>query len=86
MIYCDFGQDVVVSVLNANTVVARKLKRYTAFTRYLPTQALYKAHSIVAERDGRIYWEKNRYGNEGKDLTAEELEQFMWQKLSSEMR
>lgn len=85
MIYCDFGEDIT----HIRTVQGvMKLKRYAAFTstRVMPSQALFRAKSVICEENGKVYWYKNReIREEDKMLTAEELKQFMWQKLSTEV-
>lgn len=83
MFYFDFDQDVVVRVAFSN----KKLKRYSAFSHMdlAPLQARFKARSVVLEHeDGTCTWVKNRY-HTTEQLTEEELKQFLFQKLASEI-
>lgn len=85
MIYCDFGEPKT----NIHTMWgAMLLPRYAAFTgsNMIPSQALFKARLAICEADGKVYWYKNGENSKlGEDLTNEELKQFLFQKLSSEV-
>lgn len=87
MLYVDFGKDVVIRTFTG----LKQFKRYTAFknaraVRDVPVAVMFEAHTIIIEsQDGsKVEWHKNRHRGLGV-LTAEELEQFVWQKLSSEV-
>lgn len=85
MIYCDLGEP---RNLIRTMWGAMILPRYASFTgtNMMPSQVLFKSHRIICEDGNQVYWIKNREaGKMDSPLTEEELKQFMWQKLSTEL-